>query len=123
MKYIIQIIIIFSISAAGEILNYFIPLPIPASIYGMIIMFILLWSGILKLHNVRDTGYFLIEIMPMLFIPSAVGIMTEFTELKAIWWQIIIITIATTVIVMAVTGLVTQFIIRYGRKKNTEEKR
>ncbi len=123
MRYIVQVIIIFVISFAGELLNFLLPLPIPASIYGLIIMFFLLWSGILKLHHVREIGYFLIDIMPILFIPSAVGIMTEFTALKAIWWQIIIITIVTTIVVMAVTGLVTQAIIKYDRRRGIKKKK
>ena len=112
MKYINQVLIILLISFIGELLNYFIPLPIPGSIYGMILLFILLCTGVVKLHQIREVGNFLIDIMPMLFIPSAVGIMAQFEQLKSIWIEVIVITIVTTVIVMAVTGLTTQAIIR-----------
>jgi holin-like protein len=112
MKYINQVLIILLISFIGELLNYFIPLPIPGSIYGMILLFILLCIGVVKLHQIREVGNFLIDIMPMLFIPSAVGIMVQFDQLESIWIEVIVITIVTTVIVMAVTGLTTQAIIR-----------
>ena len=75
MKYISQFAIIITISFLGEILNRLIPLPIPASIYGMTILFILLTTGLLKLSAVRETGRFLIYVMPIMFIPPTVGLM------------------------------------------------
>lgn len=117
MKYIKQISIIITISFVGELLNYFIPLSIPGSIYGMILLFILLCSGVIKLHQIEETGKFLIDIMPILFVPSAVGIMSQFDQLKSIWIEIIVITIVTTFIVMGVTGLTTQAIIRIKKRR------
>mgnify|MGYP004668022401 FL=1 len=101
-------------------MNYFIPLPIPGSIYGMILLFILLCTGLVKLHQIREVGNFLIDIMPMLFIPSAVGIMAQFEQLKSIWIEVIVVTIITTVIVMTVTGLTTQTIIRIKKRKEDD---
>lgn len=121
MKYIKQFLIIVLVSFSGELFNYLIPLPIPGSIYGMILMFIFLCSGIIKLEQVKKTGKFLLDIMPIMFIPSAVGIMSQSEQLKDIWLQIILITIITTVITIAVTGLSSQAIIR--RKKRKESKK
>ena len=70
MKYLRQFLLILFISFLGELLKYFLPLPIPASIYGMVILFIGLLSGIIKLDAVKDVGKFLIEIMPVMFIPA-----------------------------------------------------
>lgn len=112
MKYIRQFLIILTISYIGEFLNYCLPFPISGSIYGMLLLFILLISGFIKVEHVNEVGKFLLDIMPMLFIPSAVGIVTKLHDLQKIWWQIIIITIVTTVIVMAISGLVTQNIIK-----------
>ena len=120
MKYINQVLIILLISFIGELLNYFIPLPIPGSIYGMILLFILLCTGLVKLHQIREVGNFLVDIMPMLFIPSAVGIMAQFEQLKSIWIKVIVVTIITTVIVMTVTGLTTQTIIRIKKRKEDD---
>lgn len=117
MKYLKQLLTILCVSCIGELLNYFIPLPIPGSIYGMTLLFILLCCGVVKLSQIKETGKFLIDIMPILFIPSAVGIISQFGKLKSIWLQIIIITIVTTFIVMGITGLVTQFLIRMKRGK------
>lgn len=118
MKYIRQMLII--ISFVGEPINYYIPLPVPANIYGMIILFILLCLGIVKIEQIKETGKFLLDIMPMLFIPSAVGIMSTFDLLSSIWLEIIIIiiTIVTTTLVMGITGIVTQRIISHQKRKN-----
>lgn len=117
MKYIKQFLWILAVSFVGEFLNYVLPFPIPGNIYGMMLMFILLLSGCIKMHQIRETAKFLIDIMPILFIPAAVGIITKIDELKTIWWQIVIIVVFTTVIVMAVSGWVTQMVIRKNRIK------
>lgn len=112
MKYIKQVLIIIGVSFLGELLNFLFPFPIPGSIYGMVILFALLSKGVIKVSQVKEVGDFLIDIMPLLFIPSAVGIMSQWNNLKFIWLEIIIITIVTTFVVMGVTGLVTQMLIR-----------
>ena len=94
-----------------------IPLPIPASVYGLVLMLLALCSGILKLEQIKDAADFLIEIMPVMFIPAAVGLLDAWGTLQPIWVPVLIITVVTTIIVMAVTGRVTQFIIRKGEKK------
>ena len=75
--------IILAISLVGEILKYILPLPIPASIYGMAILFAGLMSGLIKLDAVRETGKFLIEIMPLMFIPAGVGLMDSWGNLHS----------------------------------------
>ena len=117
MKYIRQFVIILFISFIGEVLKYVLPLPIPASIYGLVLMFILLETKVLKVEAVQDAGKFLIEIMPMMFIPAGVGLLTAWGILKPVCVPIILITVITTVVVMIVTGRVTQAVIRMDRKK------
>ena len=119
MKYIKQCLIILVISFIGELLKYLLPLPIPASIYGMILLFAGLMTGLIKLEAVKETGTFLIEIMPLMFIPAGVGLMTSWGTLKAIIVPVSIITILTIITVMIATGWVSQAIIRKskGNKK------
>lgn len=93
------------------------PLPIPASVYGLVFMLAALMTGVLKLHQVKEASAFLIEIMPVMFIPAAAGLIDSWGILQPVIVQIGIITVVTTVFVMAVTGLVTQGIIRKGKKK------
>lgn len=117
MKYLRQFLLIIGITFAGELLNFYLPLPIPASIYGMVIMFAGLMSGIIKLENVKDVGKFLIEIMPIMFIPAGVGLMTSWGVLKPLLVPISIITVLVYIFVVAATGLSSQWVIRKGRKK------
>lgn len=117
MKYLKQFGIILLISFIGEILNNAVPLPIPASIYGIIILFAALELKIVKLDSVKKTGTFLIEIMPIMFIPAAVGLVESWNILKSEWIQYLLVTIVSTVLVMVVAGKVTQFVIRRKKRK------
>ncbi len=118
MKYLKEFGIIIVISFVGEILNYLLPLPVPASVYGFVILFVCLMTGLLKLESVKATGKFLVEIMPVMFIPAAVGLIDSFDVLKPILVEVAVILVVTTVVVMVVAGRVTQFIIRRGEKSN-----
>lgn len=119
MKYLKQFLIILVISLIGELLNKLLPLPVPASIYGMVILFIGLLSGVIKLSSVKEAGGFLIEIMPVMFIPAGVGLMSSWLNLKPIIIPVCIITVVAIFTVMIVSGHVTQFIVKR-TKKNDE---
>lgn len=120
MKYVKQFLLILFISFIGEIFNKLIPLPIPASIYGMMILFFGLLIGIIRLENVKEVGSFLIEIMPIMFIPAGVGLMTSWVTLKKILIPVLIITALTNVTVMLATGHISQMIIRKSGNDNNE---
>ena len=98
MKYIRQFVIILFISFIGEALKYVLPLPIPASIYGLVLMFVLLETKVLKVEAVQDAGKFLIEIMPMMFIPAGVGLLNAWDTLKPVLIPIIVDTNKITII-------------------------
>ncbi len=116
MKYLKQFMIILAISFAGEILKLCLPLPIPASIYGMLLMLVALLTGILKLRHVKETGRFLIEIMPVMFIPAGVGLIDSWGQLCGIIVPVSIVTVAVLIIVMVVTGRVAQRVIIFTQK-------
>lgn len=116
MKYIGQLCIILGISVIGEVLNSLIPLPVPASIYGLVIMLILLCTKVLKVHHVKETSDFLLAVMPMMFIPAGAGVIKYWSYIKPMLIPCIIIMIFVTVIVMAVTGRITQAIITFKEK-------
>lgn len=117
MKYVKQFWIILLFCALGEGFRVLLPLPIPASVYGLILLLAALLTGIIKLERVEETADFLVEIMPVMFIPAGVGLLTAWGVLQPIWLPVVVITILTTVIVMVVTGRVTQFVIRKDRRK------
>ena len=120
MKYLKQFGIILVLSFIGELLNHALPLPVPASIYGIILMFVCLKSGFLPLSEVEETGRFLIEIMPLMFIPAAVGLLEAWNIIHSVWIQYLIVTAVSTVFVMAVAGRATQYMIRHSAAKAKE---
>lgn len=111
VKYLRQFGIILAVTCAGEIMKYFIPLPIPGSIYGLILMFVLLLLRVIKVEHVKETGEFLIEIMPLMFIPAGVGLITSWEQLQSFMVPLLVITVVSTFVVMIVTGKVTDFLI------------
>lgn len=111
MKYIKQFLIILIVSCIGEVLNFLIPLPIPASIYGLVIMLALLITKTLRLEAVETVADFLVEIMPILFIPAAVGLIVSWKQLESILIPVLVITIASTVLVILATGKVTDLLL------------
>lgn len=120
MKYLRQFFIILFVAFLGEILRAILPLPVPASVYGLILMFLALCFGIIKPEHISETAGFLIEIMPVMFIPAAVGLLDSWPFLRPVWLPVLFITLLTTVIVMAVTGRVTQRMIHKAKRKNNK---
>ena len=111
VKLLRQFLVIMAVSFVGEILHAVLPLPIPASIYGLVLMLALLMTGALKLDTVEDA-----EIMPVMFIPAGVGLMESWGELKAVLVPVLVITLVSTIVVMIVSGRVTQAVIRLEKK-------
>ena len=112
MKYVFQFCRILAVCFLGEILALILPFPVPASVYGLILLLAALKSGIFRLEQVRETGKFLTAILPLLFIPAAVGVMELTEELGAMLIPCIIATVPITMLVMGASGLVTQYVQR-----------
>lgn len=118
MKFLRQFMIILLLSFLGEVLKMFIPLPIPASVYGLVLMFVCLMTGVLKTSQVKDAAFFLIEIMPVMFIPAAAGLIDSWKVLQPLLLPILVITVVITVFVMVITGKVAQMIAQKRGIKN-----
>lgn len=121
MKYLKQFFLIIVISFIGEIFHAVIPLPVPASIYGIVLLFTGLMTGIVPLESVKDAAAFLIEIMPVMFVPAAVGLIESWEILSSKLVSYILVTFLTTIVVMAVTGVVTQKVIRSGKGQSNDQ--
>lgn len=121
MKYLKQFCIIIAISFLGEVLKYLLPLPVPASIYGLVLLFVSLLTGILPLEAVEDTADFLVAIMPVMFIPAGVGLMKEWAGLREIIVPFLVIIVVSTVAVMGATGRTTQWVMRREKKRKGKE--
>ena len=118
MKFLRQFMIILLLSFLGEVLKMFIPLPIPASVYGLVLMLLCLVAGILKTSQVKEAAFFLIEIMPVMFIPAAAGLIDSWKVLQPLLLPILVITVVITIFVMVVTGKIAQMIAQKRGIKN-----
>ncbi len=122
MKYLKEGAIIFGITLAGEGLNHVLPLPVPSGVYGLFLLLVLLCTGILKLEAVEATGNFLLDIMPVLFIPASVGLMESYGDMRAILIPLVVICLVSTAVVMIVTGKVAEWMIGGSSKKRIKQK-
>ncbi len=118
MKYLKEIAIIFGITMVGEILNEMIPLPVPAGVYGLFILLGLLCAKVVKLEDVSATGNLLLDLMPLMFIPAAVGLIEKYVELTSILVPFVVISAVSTLIVMTVTGKTTEWILHRQKKED-----
>ena len=109
MKYLFQFLIILAFAFLGELLHFFLPLPIPASIYGIVLLFLALEFKIVKISD--------IAVMPIMFLPPAVGVIDSWDMVKVSWLPYVAVTLISTIAVMGITGVITQAVIRKGRKE------
>ena len=105
MKFITQFLLILAFSFAGELLHWLLPLPVPASIYGIALLFAALLKGWVRVSDVREVSTFLIAVMPVMF-PDISGHLVAYVA----------VTVVSTFVVMGVAGAVTQHMIRKGRE-------
>ena len=96
----------------GELLTYLLPLPIPAAIYGLVLLLIALCTGLLKPHHIDETARFLLQIMSVLFVAPTVGILANWGLIAPNLVPIVVIMVVSTVVVFAVSGLVTRALLR-----------
>lgn len=118
MRYLKQLLIILAFSLLGELLARVVPLPVPAAIYGFILLFVALLTGLLKPRHIDKTAEFLIGIMPVLFVAPAVNLLSYFDVIKPKLVPIAVIVVVSTVVVFGVAGLVTQCLLKKEGKKN-----
>ena len=102
MKYLRQFLVILLFSFVGELLHELIPLQIPASIYGLVLLFIALLAGWIRLSQVKEAAKFLIEIMPLMFIPAGVGLLESWGVLKPILLPVCVIMVISTILVLGI---------------------
>jgi len=117
MKYLKQLAIISLVSLIAELMSYYIPLSVPASVYGLVLMVILLLTKIVKLEQVQDVADFMLSIMPFFFVAPTVSLMTSFDAIKGNVIILVGMCFVSAIAVVAVTGLVAQAIIRFKNKR------
>ena len=117
MGYVFQFMIISGFTLLGELLHNLLPLPVPSSVYGMILLFIALLVGIVKEEQIKETADFLLLTMPIMFIGPSVGIIENFANLSNHLLAFVVVIFITTLLVMIITGFITQKIILFEEKR------
>lgn len=117
MKLLRQFLIILLVSFVGEALKALLPLPVPASVWGLVLMLLCLCTGLIRVDQVEHAADFLIAIMPVMFVPAAVGLTESWDQLQPVLIPVLVIMVLTTVLVMVVTGHVTQFVMKRREKR------
>lgn len=122
MKHLKQIAIILAVSFAGEALHSIIPLPVPGSIYGLLMMLALLMTGVVKIHEVKAVGDWLITLMPIMFVAPTAGLISGFDSYRGFIIPIIVIVLVTTPLTMVVTGKTVEGLMRVEERKRKERR-
>ena len=112
MKYLSQFLIIMGFTLLGEALQRLIPLPIPASVYGLALLFVALCLKIVKLEQIREVGGFMTSILPVLFVSPAVGIIDCWTLISPNLLTLALLIVASTAVTFGVAGKITPWFTR-----------
>ena len=118
MKYLSQLCIILGFTLIGEALQRVIPLPIPASVYGLVLLFLALCTGLVKLPQIRETGLFLTSILPILFVAPAVGLVEHWALISQNLLSLVLLILASTALTFGISGSITQLLMKKGGGKN-----
>ena len=118
MKYLYQFSIILLFVVAGEILEYLIPLPIAGAIYGLVLLFISLCFGLVKLSWVEDVANLFLSIMALFFIAPGVAIIKTWPDIAPVWAILLLLLIVAYLATMITTGLAADALIKDKDKKH-----
>ena len=114
MEYLLQLLIILGFSFAGEALNRLIPLPVPAAVYGLVLLFLALRTGLVKVEKISPVGNWLIGIMGIFFVAPVVNLLDSWISVREALLPVLVTVVLSTVAVFAVAGRVTQWLRRKG---------
>ena len=112
VRVIREMAIVVGLYLLGELLVSLLESSFPGSIVGMLILLSLLHLGWIKVENIRLVSSLLLAYMPLFFIPAGVSVMTTYTLMDGFYWQIILLTMVSTVLVMVVTAKSVEYFIK-----------
>lgn len=117
MKYLKQFLIILGFTLAGQLLTALIPLPIPPAIYGIVLLFTALSTGLVKPVHIADTANFLISFMPFFLVTPTVNLLRYWGIIQPELPGICLILAVTTVVTFCAAGLVSQWLGKGGKDR------
>lgn len=108
---------VFSLLVNG--LTSLLHIPLPGSIIGMILLFLLLESGVIRLNWVEAGASWLLAELLLFFIPSAIGVMNYSKLLESFGLQVLAVVLVGTFAVMASSGLLTGVIYKVKERRSS----
>jgi len=120
IKILFQILIIYAIYLTGNLISNLIKdiIVIPGNIIGMVLLLVLLTTNVIKLSLIEETANYMLKYMGFFFIPLTVGLMESYKIIENSIIQLMIILLVSCIVVMYITGKVTDFLISYKEKHN-----
>ena len=112
IRTIAQIAILWVFYYIGVLIVEWTNIFIPPSIIGLVLLWALLMLNIINAKLIQDGASFLIAFLTLFFIPSTVGVV-EYPELLTLSGLLLVLAVfVSTVMVIIITGKVSQFIER-----------
>ncbi len=118
MKYLSQFLLILGFTLAGEALQRLLPIPIPASVYGLVLLFLALCTGIVKVSQVKETGSFLSSLLPLLFVAPTVGIVEHWQLIRPQILPIFLLLLSSTLVTFVISGHISQYLMKKGGERH-----
>ncbi|WP_312410590.1 CidA/LrgA family protein [Pseudescherichia sp.] len=119
-QYLRAFALIYACLYAGIAISALLPITIPGSIIGMLIMFFLLALQILPAKWVNPGCYVLIRYMALLFVPIGVGVMQYYDVLRAQFGPVVVSCAISTLVVFLVVSWSSHLV--HGERKVTGDK-
>lgn len=112
LKSLVQIGVVFLICIMGELISKLLPFAFPGSVIAMLVLFVLLFFGILKTEHIKDKTDFMLNNMAFFFIPSSVGIINYYSNIKSVIIPFVFICIITTLITFLATAYTVKAVMK-----------
>jgi holin-like protein len=111
-----QIILLFGLTAISNMISHYFHLLIPGNVLGMLILFFLLFTGVVPLKAVEETGAFLLRHMIFFFLPITAGVMGSISLFWSHGLPLFVMLVGGAIVTLVVTGWTGQFLLVYKKK-------
>lgn len=112
MRYLRQLFIILAFCFVGEALAAVLPLPIPAFVYGLLLMLGALAMRVVPLEAVADTGNFLVALLPVFFIAPVLRLLDIWDAIAPFLLPVCMLIAVSTLVTFALSGAITQALLK-----------
>ncbi|MDQ0817964.1 holin-like protein [Bacillus pumilus] len=120
-----QAFIFATVMFVSNLISMYLPIPMPASVIGLVLLFVLLTTKIVKLEQVEQLGTSLTGLISFLFVPSGISVIQSLGVMQEVGVQVVGVIIIATIMLLAATGLFSQLLMQLSEKpqkrKETKE--